>query len=167
MNRSTVLFHEESRPSRFLTWPVVFFAALVVAAGLGSLRGVQPDVIIFVVLGAVLCVLLLLEFVALVIEVRESEVRFSFAPFYRRKIMTANIQRWVIKTYRFQPASSSIRYSWRPPKHCVEIEMKDGSFVTLISEHPEKLSRAIWEAKALAAGEVPPLSIGRTPTVTE
>lgn len=152
MKSSPILFREESRLPRLLTWPLVFLGAGVIATvGVGGLHGMQQSLFTLIVLGAVLSVLLLLEFVALVIEVRQNEVRFSFAPFYNRRIITANIQHWVIRTYHMR-ADPWTRYSWRPPKYCVELAMRDGSMVTLMSAHPEQLSHAIGEAKMLVAG---------------
>ena len=131
---------------------MVFLSAGVIAtACAGGLRGTQQSVFLLIILAIALCALLLLEFVALVVEVRETEVQFSFEPFYRRRIITANIQHWIIRTYRFS-TDYSLRYSWRPPKHCVELAMnndapspKNGTgLVIAVSKTSPSLSELYW-----------------------
>jgi hypothetical protein len=153
MRSSLILFREESRPPRLLTWSLVLLGAgVVTSAGVRELHGTQREVFTFVVLGTALCVAILLEFLAVVLEVRETEVRYSFTPFYRRRIVIADIEDWTVKTYQ-SPANSSARYSWRPPKHCVELAMKDGSIFTVMSARPEQLSTAIGTANRMVVGK--------------
>jgi hypothetical protein len=110
---------------------------------------VDPAVFAFFVFAVALCTLLLLEFVAVVIEVTASEIRFSVFPFYLRSIPVVNVQRSEARTYP-SPNPNALR-TWIPPKHCVELTMKDGSLVTLMLDHPGRLSSAIAKAKRMAA----------------
>jgi hypothetical protein len=148
MKSSPILFREESRPPRLLTWPLVFLCAAVIASSSPQWLHEMPQIVLIsIVLGGTLCALLLLEFVALVIEVRATEVQFSFAPFYQRRLVTANIQHWTIRTDHSPTGFGSRLYSWRAPKHCVELAMRDGSIVTIMSAHPEQFSHAIGIAR--------------------
>ena len=149
MKNSLVLFREQSRLPRLLTWPLVLLCAGVIASSsLQWLHGMPTIVFMSMVIGGTLCVLFLLELVALVLEVRDTEVRFSFAPFYRRRFNTANIQHWTIRTYHSRGGYVGLwSRSWRPPRHCVELAMKDGSIVTITSAHPAQFSHAIGVAK--------------------
>lgn len=151
MKSSHILFREEYRPPRLLTWSVVLIgASAVVSAGFRELPGAQPGLFALIILGAALSGIILLEFIALVIEVSELEVCFSVTPFYRRRMVIADIKHRAVKTYP-SPANSNARYSWRPPKHGVELTMKDGSTFTLMSAHAEKLSAAIEAAGQMVA----------------
>lgn len=151
MKSSLVLAHEEFRPPRLLTWPLVFLGAGIVGSAVVRELHWTEQTVFFIVLGAALCAVLLLEFVAVVIEVRETEIRFSVAPLYRRTIIIANIEHSTVKTYH-SPGSPSAR-SWRPPKHCLELTMKDGTIFTITSTNPEQLLTAIETAKGMAVGE--------------
>jgi hypothetical protein len=157
MKTSLIFFREETRPSRWLTWPVVMVGVGAITFGGQGFSDSQQSTFRFVLVGGVLCALVLLELVALVLEVREMEVRFYLAPFYCRRIATANILRWTVRTY---PASSGrtgvVRSYWQPPRHCVQLVMKDGSNCTLTVRHPQHLSEAIAKAKAIEAGAYHP-----------
>jgi hypothetical protein len=110
---------------------------------------VDPAVFAFFVFAVVLCTLLLLEFVAVVIEVTASEIRFSVFPFYLRRSPLSMFS--VLKPGHI-PARTPMLYApWIPPKHCVELTMKDGSLVTLMLDHPGRLSSAIAKAKRMTA----------------
>lgn len=151
MKPSPILSREESRPPRLLTWPLVFLGSgVVVSASGGRLFETHPGLFALYVFVGAFCTLVVLEFVAVAIEVTETEVRFCIAPFYRRRIAIANIQHWEVKTYLNAPWASN--RSWQPRKHCVELTMKDRSLFTLMSQHPEKLSTAIVTAKETSAG---------------
>jgi len=153
MQNSSILYREESRPPRLLTWPVVLGVAGVIAlTGGRELHERQPGGFTFLLFaGVTLSVVLLLEFVAVAVAVTETEVRFSFSPFYQRRIVIADIQHWEVRTY-VSPASPSARYSWRPPRHCVELTMKDGALFAITSAHPEELSNAISKAREMSTG---------------
>jgi hypothetical protein len=125
-------------------------AGVVATAPDRSLR-VEPAVFAFFVFAVALCTLFLLEFVAVVIEVTEMEIRFSVLPFYLRRFPVANVQRSEARTYP-SPNPNATRY-WIPPRHCVELTMKDGSLVTLMLDHPEWLASAIAKAKRMAASK--------------
>ena len=144
--KPSTIFREESRPSRFLTWPIIFLGAVVVFA-----NGKNATVLsaLYVFAGALLTVLLL-EFMAVTLEVTEKEVRFS-APFYRRKIPIAGIRHWEVKTY---PSANwrGVRrvYMWQPPKHSIGLTMINGAVFTITSDHPERLAHAIIKAKEMS-----------------
>ena len=152
MKNSPILFREESKPPRLLTWPLVLLVAGAIAAARSrEIPATQPALFPLYVVAAVFCTVLLLEFIAVTIEVTESEVLFCISPFYKRRIVIANIQHWEIRTYP-SPAPRNARYSWRPPKLGIELAMKDRSVVTITSMHSERLSLAISEAKEISAG---------------
>jgi hypothetical protein len=150
MKSFSILYREESRPPRFLTWPLVFVVAGVMASVVGrELDERQPGAFTFLVFaGVAVCTVLLLEFVAVGVAVTTTEVRFCFSPFYQRRIVIADIQHWEVRTY-VSPASPSADYSWRPPRHCVELTMKDGALFTISSTHAEEVSNAIRKAREL------------------
>lgn len=152
MKSSLILFREESRPPRLLTWSLLLLGAGAVAsAGAQEVHGTQREVLVFVVIGVALCAAVLLEFLTVAVEVSETELRFSFTPFYRKRITIADIAHCTVKTYH-SPASPSARYSWRPPKHGVELAMKDGTTFTVLSAYPEELSTAIGAANGTVIG---------------
>lgn len=152
MNSAGILFREEYIPPRPLTWPLILIgSATVVSTMVRDLPRTHPGIFVLLILGAALAVALLMEFVALVIEVRGAEVTFSITPFYRRRIAVADIRHKAAKTYP-SPATSTARFSWRPPRHGVELTMKDGSTFTLMSAHAEKLSAAIEAASEIGGG---------------
>ena len=151
MDPYPILFHEEYRPPRPLTWMLVLISAGAVAGADGRWREPQPSMLTFFVVAGALCVLLVLEFVAIGVEVTETEVLFRFAPFYLRRIAIADIRHWEVRTYFLPSPGFYYRrtYSWRPPRHCVELTMDDGRQFSITSEHPEQLSHAISRAKEL------------------
>src|SRR5262249_17991531 len=106
MKSCLILFREESRPPRLLTWPLVFLGAG--AVWFGSRKA--PEMVLFTVyaLAGGLCAIFLLEFVAVAIEVTGTEVHFNILPFYRQRIEIANIQHWglgpIIARPVFRPA---------------------------------------------------------------
>lgn len=155
MKTSHILFHEESRPPRFLTWPLVFLGTVVVASK--TIEGrpeIQRSVLTILAVCVALSVICFLEFLAVVVEVDENEVRFSVSPLYRRKVLTADIQHHVIRTYNIPADPASFGRSWRPPKRFVELTLKDGSLFAVMLMHPEQFSKAIIEARPLLAHDV-------------
>ena len=152
MKEPSILFREVSRPPRLLTWPLVLIGAGAVATAPGRSMGEsEQGVFAVIVFTGALCTLLLLEFVAVVVEVTETEVRFSVFPFYLRRAPVANIEHCEVHTYLCSNNTLTHRSYWIPPRHCVELIMKDGSPLTLMLEHPEWLSSAIGKAKRMAA----------------
>jgi len=146
MKSTPVLYWEGYKPPRLLTWPLVF-----VAAGAIAWAGDRGPVVVMLCVSGVLCALLLLEFTGVAVEVTEAEVRFCILPFYERIILISDIQHWEVRTYEsLAPVWS--RYSWRPPRHCVELIMKDGSRFSITSAHPEPLLHAIAKVKGMSAG---------------
>ena len=84
MNPSSILYHEEFRPPRLLTWPLVFLGAGAVGLPTDTgLHKITPN--LFYILAGACCVVLLLEFVAVTLEVTATEIEFRISPFYRQK----------------------------------------------------------------------------------
>jgi hypothetical protein len=146
MKRSLVLFREESRLPRLITWPLVLIGAGALSWAAGSMDNMERKLFLVAVIGAVPWVLLSLEFFLPVIEVRETELRFSFLPFYRRRVSISDIEHWTIMTYP-RPVQFG-RGSWMTRKHCAEFTRKDGSVFTITLAHPERLAEAVERAKA-------------------
>ena len=147
MQNSPILFREESKPPRLLTWLVVFLAAGAVTWAGGRNPG---QLAVYVYAGA-LCAVLFLELVSVFVEVTATEVLFCISPFYQRRIVIAEIQHCEVRTYP-SPAKVTARLPWRPPKHCIELTMKDGSQFSITSVHPEGISHAISRAREMAMG---------------
>ncbi|HEY7404466.1 MAG TPA: hypothetical protein VIB39_13150 [Candidatus Angelobacter sp.] len=159
MQNLPMLYREESRPPRLLTWPLVFLGVgVIVATNSRELFQSQPALFALYVFAGGLVTVFLLEFVVVAIEVTGTEVRFSISPFYIRRIMVADILHDEVRTYPISATATG--RSWRPPKHCIELTMKSGSMVTLFSAHPEKILDAIGRAKEMSAG-LPQLDVAR------
>lgn len=158
MKSGPILYLEESRPPRVLTWTLVVLAACTIATADGNWSAPQPTIFTLYVIAGALCTLLLLEFVAISITVTPAEVRFSFSPVHRRRFAIADIRQWEVRTYsgsNFAGTYYRRIYSWRPPKHAVEFTMKDGSQVVLLSQHAEHLAHAIGRAKEIISQNLP------------
>lgn len=154
MKNGPILFLEETRPPRPLTWALVVLSAATIAGADGRIDAPQPSIFTLIVIAGALFTILLLEFIAVSVEVTTSYVQFSFSPFYWRRVAIADIQHWEARTYPGN--SSSGRFSttytvrwWVPPTHCVELTMKDGSQVAFICLHAEHLAHAISRAKGI------------------
>jgi hypothetical protein len=124
-----------------------------VAGADGGLRLSPPSLLTFLAVAGGLCTILLLEFVAVSLEMTDTEVRFSITPFYRRRALISDIQDWEVRTYpSVYPAGY---YSWlrgwlrEGPTHCVLVRMKDGSRMEFTCVHAEHLAHAINRAKDL------------------
>jgi hypothetical protein len=152
MDSHLTFYREESHLPRIVTWPLILGGAAVITAALGrEIPDLSHSLLIPIVVGSALCAAFLLEFVGIVIEVRETEVRFSFVPFYRRAVAIADIRHWSNHT---REVGGSGR-SWRAPKHAVELKMADGSVLEFFTEHPQQLSNAIRDAKAKIPDQTP------------
>lgn len=153
---SSILFREVSRPPGLLILPLVSLGAVVIAlAAVGQLEldEIQGSVFVFCFVLAALGTTFLLDFLAQVIEVTGTEIRSSFARFYRRRIMIADIHQWRIRNDLGPPGKFSIHYRPELPTHYVDLAMKNGSIFTIVSAHPERLSNAINSAKATVTGK--------------
>ena len=152
--KAPILFLEESRPPRALTWTLVVLGAGAVAGADGGLHLSPPSLLTFFAVVGGLCTILLLEFVAISLEVTDTEVRFSIMPFYRRRALISDIQDWEARTYP-APGYLSAGYFrlhiWLPdaPTHCILLRMKDGSRMEFTCVHAEHLAHAINRAKDL------------------
>jgi len=111
---------------------------------------------VLVVFCLALAVGLLLELTAMVIEVHRTEVRVSFAFFYCRRIPIAEIRHLAVRTDSGTvPGPRVWRLTYNPPRHDVEIAMKDGSIFTITSIHAQRLADAIAGAREqMAEGHI-------------
>jgi hypothetical protein len=123
-------------------------AAGAIADADGGFNSPQPSLRTFFVVAGGLFTLLLLEFVAISVEVTDKEVRYSISPFYRRSVLIADIQHWEVRV-RPNTDFSGIYYyrAWKRPTHAVEVTLNDGSQVAFICLHAEHLAHAISRAK--------------------
>lgn len=153
--KAPILFLEESRPPRALTWTLVVLGAGAVAGADGGLRLSPPSLLTFFAVAGGLCTILLLEFVAITLKVTDTEVQFSISPFYRRRALISDIQDWEVRTYPEVDYSAGYYYQWLGgwlrygPTHCVLLRMKDGSQMEFTCVHAEHLAHAINRAKDL------------------
>jgi hypothetical protein len=156
MKTSHIFYLEVSRPPRFLTWPLILLSAATIATwGGGELPEVQHDVFAFFIFVGAFCTMFVLELGALAIEVSETEVRFRVSVLYWRRIPIREIQHWEVRTYLSTDYPGTIyraRLAWRPPRHCVELTMRDGAIITLTSAHAEHLAHAIEQARGILLG---------------
>lgn len=135
-----------------MTWMLVVLGAGAIADTDGSLSAHQPSLYLLYVIAGSLLTILLLEFVAIALEVTTSHVQFSFSPFYRRRVAICDIQHWEVRTYPGTDFSGSYygrAYFWKPPTHAVEVTLKDGSHVAFSCMHAEHLAHAISSAKGI------------------
>lgn len=154
MKNGPILFLEESRPPRPLTWALVVLGGGTIAGADSGWNGPQPTMFSLYVIAGALLTILLLEFVAISVEVTTSHVQFFFAPFYRRRVAISDIQHWEVRTYpgnNFTGTYYHRTYFWKPPMHVVEVTMKDGSEVAFTSMHAEHLAHAISRAKGITS----------------
>jgi len=132
---------------------LVVLGAGAIADTDGRLSAQQPSLYLLYVIAGSLLTILLLEFVAISVEVTTSHVQFSFSPFYRRRVAISDIQYWEVRTYpgnNFAGTYYHRTYFWKPPRHVVEVTMKDGSQVAFNCMHAEHLAHAISRAKGVA-----------------
>jgi hypothetical protein len=147
---TSVLYREVHRPSIFLLWPLIVLCVGVVIIALGQelhLDQVQQPLFVFLIMVAVIGAALAVDLFAVVVEVTRTEIRFSIAPFYHQRIIIAHVAhcktRTGLRRVQFRMIAG---YTWR--QHYVDLAMQNGSIFSVLTQHPERLVKAIHQAQA-------------------